>query len=99
MGFGVVAPVAGLLTGPAEQPVIGRGRQAQHRADDVVPQRLDAAGHEAVVSRQVARAGGEDVQVRQEVGIGAAAARVPIEHGVVMAGRVVSGHAGARHGP
>jgi len=89
----------GLLAAPAQQAVVGHGAQAQDRADDVVAHGLHRAAHDAVVAVQVARAGGERVQVGQQVGVGAAGVRVPAAHGQVgVGGALVGRHAGARAG-
>jgi len=98
-GLDIVAPGVGLLAAPAQQPVVGHGAQAQHGSDDVVAHGLHRAAHDAVVAVQVARAGGERVQVGQQVGVGAAGRRVPAAHGQVrVRGALVGGHAGARAG-
>ena len=82
-GLDIVAPGMGLLAAPAQQPVVGHGAQAQDRADDVVAQGLHGPAHDAVVAAQVARAGGERVQVGQQVGVGAGGWRVPAAQGQV----------------
>ena len=76
----------------AQQAVVGGCAQAQRRADDVVAQRLHAAGHQAVVARQVTRARGQRGQIGQRVGVGAGTHRVPIHQRQAVVGRLVGRH-------
>ncbi len=60
-------PESAPVLGSCRAAVVGRGAQAQDGADDVVAHRLHGTGHETVVALEVARAGGQGVEVGEQV--------------------------------